>query len=122
VVLQARAVRVARCACYAGVVDARGVVVRAVAAWDAAHVLGLAFERVVLLLAAVQGAAFVLELGDAEGWQLGRLVVLGCVVVDFVDGDCGVDYLWLDGFLVQDRLDRFVDVLSSTSETKKMLD
>ena len=38
-------------------------------------------------------------------------MVDGSVVVSFVDGDSGVDYIWLNGFFVDDGLDGFVDVL-----------
>jgi hypothetical protein len=54
----------------------------------------LALEAIRALLATRQAAALLLELVEADGRQRGGAVVLGGAVVDFVDGDSGVDDLF----------------------------
>jgi len=57
----------------------------------APHLSGLPFECVGPLLSAPEGAVLVFELVHGDGGQGGCGVVLRFVVVDFVNGDCGVD-------------------------------
>lgn len=78
---------------------------------SATDILGLALEPVVPLLAASEHAAALLEVVEGDGRKDGCFVVDCGVVVGFVDWDRGVDYAWLDGFLVDDGLDGFVDVV-----------
>jgi len=60
---------------------------------------------------AAEGAAVALELVHGHGREGGGAVVTGRFVVDFVDRDGGVHDVWLDGFLLDDGLDCFVDVV-----------
>jgi len=71
----------------------------------------LALEAIRALLATRQAAALLLELVEADGRQRGGAVVLGGAVVDFVDGDSGVDDVRLNGLLLHNRLDRLVHVV-----------
>ena len=68
------------------------------AAERAANAAWLTLEAVVALLTTGQDTALLLEVGHADGGQGGSGVVLGRVVVHLVDGDGGVDDVWLDGF------------------------
>jgi len=72
---------------------------------------GLALEGVGSLLAAVERAVLVLELVHGDGGEGGCGVVLCFVVVDFVDGDCGVDDGGLNGLFLDDGLDCLMDVV-----------
>ena len=57
-----------------------------------------------------ESAALALELVHGHGGQGGGAVVAGRFVVDFMDRDGGVHDLGLNGFLLDDGLDCFVDV------------
>lgn len=72
---------------------------------------GAAVELVGALAAAGEGAAGLLELVHAHCWEGGGGMVLGGVVVDFVDGDGGVDDVGLDGLLVDDGLNGLMDMM-----------
>lgn len=79
------------------------------------NALGAALELARALAVALQHTALPLELVDAHGRQGGGAVVLGGVVVRFVHRDGGVDYFRLDHFLLDDRLDGFVDMTGEDS-------
>ena len=63
------------------------------------------------LLTAHQGSASFLEIVHADSGKRGCGVVLGRVVVHFMDGHSGVDHVGFDGLLVDHRLDGLVDVM-----------
>lgn len=65
----------------------------------------LTLKPIVTLFTAGQAPALLLEVCHADSGQSRCGVVLGFIVVDFVDGDGGVDDGWLDGLLVDDWLD-----------------
>lgn len=77
----------------------------------ATDVLWLALEAVILLLTAAQDTTLVLEFGHGQGGQMGSLMMFGGIVVSFVDGNGGMDNVGLHCFLVDYRLDRFVNVV-----------
>jgi len=60
---------------------------------------------------AAEGATVALELVHGHGREGGGSVMAGRFVVDFVDRDSGVHDVRLNGFLLDDRLDCFVDVV-----------
>ena len=64
----------------------------------AADLARLALEAVVALFTAGENTALLLEISHAYSWESRSSVVLGSVVVDFVDRDGGVDDNRLDGF------------------------
>jgi len=72
---------------------------------------GLTSELVGALLTAAKRATLLLELSHGDSWESGCGVVLSLVVVNFVDGDDGVDDGWLDGLLLDDWLDVLMDVV-----------
>jgi hypothetical protein len=78
----------------------------------AANVLRDALKLVKALLSTAEDTSLGLELVHGHGRQSSCLVVSGCVVVNLVNGDSGVDNIWLNNFLVDNRLDSLVDVLS----------
>jgi len=71
----------------------------------------LAAESIAAFLAAVEVSALALELVHGDGRERASSVVLGFVLVDFVDGDGGVDDGWLNCLLLDDWLDVLVDVV-----------
>jgi len=77
----------------------------------AADLPRLALEGVGPLLAPREGAVLVLELVHGDGGQGGGGVVLGFVVVHFVDGVGGVHDCGLDRLLLDDGLDGLVDMV-----------
>jgi len=93
--------------------DARAVLVVAasVVVRTAANGARLAFETVDVLSASGQTALVLLELAHADGRQGADLVVLGFVVVHLMDWHGGVHDVGLDGFTLNDGLDRLVDVV-----------
>lgn len=77
--------------------------------------LRASLELASALVVPAEHTALLLELVDADRGQVGGAVVLGGVVVDFVDGDGGVYNLRLDDFLLDDGLDGLVDVAGEGS-------
>jgi len=77
----------------------------------------LASESISSLLATREVATLVVELVHADSWELSSSVVLGFVLMNFVDGNSGMDNAWLDSLLVYDGLNGLmyvvVDVLTS---------
>jgi len=73
--------------------------------------LRLSCELIMTGLAAAESAAVFLELGPGHGGESVRAVVLGLVVVDFVDGLRGVHDRGLDSLLLDHGLDVLVDVV-----------
>jgi len=71
----------------------------------------LASEGIGALLTTCERASLLLELGHGDSGKRGGGVVLGFVVVDFMDGDGGVDDGGLDGLLLDDWLDVLVYVV-----------
>ena len=65
----------------------------------------LALKPIIAFLATCQTAALLLEVSHADGGQCGCGMVLGFVLVDFVNGDRGVDDGGLNGFFLYDGLD-----------------
>ena len=65
----------------------------------------LTLEPIITLFTAGQAPALLLEVCHADSGQRRCGVVLGFIVVDFVDGDGGVDDGWLDSLLIDDWLD-----------------
>jgi len=63
------------------------------------------------MVLAAEGATVALELVHGHGREGGGSVVAGCFVMDFMDRDGGVHDVWLDGFLLDDGLDCFVNVV-----------
>lgn len=63
------------------------------------------------MVLAAEGAAVALELVHGHGREGGGPVVAGRFVVDFVDRDSGVHDVRLNGFLLNNGLDGFVDVV-----------
>jgi len=90
--------------------QARGAM-SAMTAKSTANSLGLATERIRALFAAGQGTALLLELVHGYSREMRSSVVLGLVVVDFVDGVCGMDDGGLDGLFLYDGLNGLVDVV-----------
>jgi len=94
---------------------------------DASLSTGLALETIRALIAARQAAALLLELIEADGGKRGGAVVLGGVVVDFVDGDGGVYDVRLNSLLLHHRLNglmhMMMDMLSGDHglHTRRML-
>lgn len=72
---------------------------------------GLTLETIPTLVAAGQTTAGALEFVHADGGESRGGVVLGLVVVDFVDGDGGVDDVRFNRLLLHNRLDGLVDVV-----------
>jgi len=73
--------------------------------------LGLADEAVGALLAAGEGTTRLLELLHGDSRKSRGSVVLGGVVVDFVDGDGGVGDVRLNSLLLDHGLDSLVNVV-----------
>ena len=71
----------------------------------------LAFETVMSLFATGQASTLFLEVGHADGWESRSSVMLGFIVVSLVDWDSGVNYGWLNSLLLNNRLDRLVDMV-----------
>lgn len=65
----------------------------------------------VYMVLAAEGAALPLELVHGHGREGGGSVVADGFVVDFVDRDGGVHDVWLNGFLLDNWLDCFVNVV-----------
>lgn len=78
---------------------------------SAANRAWLALETVIALLTTGQNTALLLEVGHANSWESGSGVVLGSVVVNLMNRDCGVNDVGLDGLLVDHRLNGLVDVV-----------
>jgi len=79
---------------------------------------GLTLEAVIALLASAQDTALLLKVGHADSGKGRCGVVLGCVVVNLVDGDSGVDNVLLDGLLLNNGLDGLVDVVVDVLASK----
>ena len=62
-------------------------------------------EAIVTLFTAGQTSSLLLEVCHADSGQSRCGVVLGFIVVDFVNGDGGVDNGWLNSLLVDNWLD-----------------
>jgi len=90
---------------------------RASTSESSANGFWLASESIGSLLATREVATLILEFAHADSWELSGSVVLGFVLVNFMDRDGGVDNAWLDSLLVYDWLDGLVyvmvDVLTS---------
>jgi len=71
----------------------------------------LASERIGALLTTLERSSFCSELVHADGWERGSSVVLGLILVDFVDWNGGVHDGWLNSLLLDDWLDSLVDVV-----------
>jgi hypothetical protein len=71
----------------------------------------LALESIGTLLTTTKVTTLLLELAQANCWELRSRVVLGLVLVNFVDWDSGVDNRWLDSLLLDDWLDVLVNVV-----------
>lgn len=71
----------------------------------------LTLKTIVTLLAAREDTALLLELVHADSGEGRGRVVLSSVVVDLVDRNSGVDDVRLNCLLVDDGLDRLVDVV-----------
>jgi len=82
-----------------------------VALEDSTLSAGLAGEAIGTGLAAGKATTLLLELVETDGREGGGAVVLGGVVVDFVNWDGGVDDVRLNGLLLHNRLDGLVDVV-----------
>jgi len=82
-----------------------------VALEDSTLSAGLAGEAIGTGLAAGKATTLLLELVETDGREGGGAVVLGRVVMDFVDGNGGVDDVRLNRLLLHDGLDRLVDVV-----------
>lgn len=80
-------------------------------AQSSTDMLWLASESIRALASATKGTALALELVHADGGKGRGAVVLGGIVVDFVDGDRAVNDVGFDGLLVDDRLDVLVNVV-----------
>lgn len=72
---------------------------------------GASIKAVDLLTTSGKSAAISFEFVHRHSWENGCSMVLGCVVMNLVDWYSGVDNFWLDSFLVNDRLDVFVDMM-----------
>lgn len=83
----------------------------AVATQRSTDSFGLARKGIRALGAAIEVSALRFKVGHAHGWQGRCGVVLGLVVVRFVHGNRRVDNVWLDRFLVDDRLDAFMNMV-----------
>jgi len=71
----------------------------------------VALELINRFIAAVECAALLLEFAHVYGWECRGCVVLRGVEVLLVNWNSGVDYVWLDGLLVDDWLDGFVHMV-----------
>jgi len=83
----------------------------------AADILRDTLKLVEALLTAAENTSLRLEFTHGHGRQSSGLVVGGCVVVNLVDGDSGVDNIWLDDLLVDNGLNGFVDVVVNMLST-----
>lgn len=72
---------------------------------SSADSLWLAGKSVSALFTSAKAASLPLELAHGYRWELGGSVMLGLILVDFVDGDGGVNDRRLNGLLLDDRLD-----------------
>lgn len=72
---------------------------------------GFTLKSIVALLAATKNTALALEVGHADSWESGGRVNLRSVVVNFVNGHCGMYDMRLDGLLMHNRLDRLMNVM-----------
>lgn len=64
----------------------------------------LSFETVISLFTSGQDTALLLEVGHRDCWECRGSVVLSCIVVHLMDGNCRVDDVWFDRRLVDDWL------------------
>jgi len=71
----------------------------------------LTLKAIVTLFTAGQTSSLFLEVCHADSGQSRCGVVLGFIVVDFVNGDGGVDNRWLNSLLVDNWLNSFMDVV-----------
>jgi len=83
----------------------------------ASDILRNTLKLVETLLTTAEHTSLGLELVHGHGRQSSGLVVGGCVVVNLVDGDSGVDNIWLDNLLVDDGLNSLVDVVVNMLST-----
>jgi hypothetical protein len=74
-------------------------------------VLGCTLELVEPLFTAGQRTTLALELFERDGGKFRGGVMLSTVVVNLVNGNCGVDNSGLYNLLVEDGLDGLVDML-----------
>jgi hypothetical protein len=75
------------------------------------NVLGSTLELVEALFTASQRTTLALELFQRDGGEFRSGVVLGTIVVNLVNGNCGVDNSGLDNLLVEYGLNGLMDVL-----------
>jgi len=78
---------------------------------SSANSLRLTSKCIGALLAARKRSSLSLEVIQGDGWELSSGVVLRLVLVNFVHWDGSVDDGWLDGLLLNDRLDVLMDVV-----------
>jgi hypothetical protein len=71
----------------------------------------LASERIGALLTTLERSSLCSELVHGDRWKRGSGVVLGLILVDFVDWNGGVHDGWLDSLLLDDWLDGLMDVV-----------
>lgn len=64
------------------------------------------FKGIGALLTASERTSLLLEVAHAHGWKSGGRVMLGSVVVNFVDWHCSVHDMWLYSLLVDNGLER----------------
>jgi hypothetical protein len=93
------------------VISQRGSTLGASTSESSTNSLWLAAESIRALLAAGEGTSLALELIHGDGRESGSSVVLSLVLVNLMDWDGGVDDRWLDSLLLDDWLDRLVDVV-----------
>jgi len=85
----------------------------------ASDILRDTLKLVETLLAAAKHTSLGLELVHGHGRQSSGLVVGGCIVMNLVYGDSGVDNIWLDNLLVDDGLNGLVDVVMNMLSTNR---
>jgi len=78
---------------------------------SATNVLGDTFELIVALLTSSKSSTLGLELLHGHGRQSSGVMVGRLVMMNLMDGDGGVDYVGLDGLLLDYGLDGLVDVV-----------
>ncbi len=74
------------------------------------HALGASFHGVYAPLRTTQDTTLLLELVHADGRQAGRGVMAGRQMVNFMDGDGGVNDFRLDDLLLDQWLHGLVDM------------
>lgn len=82
--------------------------------------LGLTLKPVDTLLASTEATSLRAELIHADSGESRGGVVLSLVVVDFVDGNGGVDDGWLDSLLLDDGLDGLVNWRSGRQQGSQL--